>query len=127
MAGPDGNLWFSEHDANIIANISTAGVLTPYSAPTVPSGLDGIAVITEFGTGMSAGAQPNTLVAGSDGNIYFSEENGNRIGRISMSGTIMEITLSNVANAGPIGITTAPDGNLWFTESTPGRIGHITY
>jgi virginiamycin B lyase len=61
---------------------------------------------------------------GADGNLWFTEELGNRIGRISPDGTITEFTLPT-ANSGPIGITVGPDGNLCFTEFNANQIGMI--
>ena len=40
-------------------------------------------VITEFSTGITAGAGSEGITAGPDGNLWFTEFNGNRIGRIS--------------------------------------------
>jgi len=40
-------------------------------------------VVTEFSTGITANAQPFGISAGPDGNLWFTELNGNRIGRIT--------------------------------------------
>ena len=42
-------------------------------------------------------------------------ELGDKIGRITPSGTVTEFPVPT-ANGSPYGITTGPDGNLWFTE-----------
>src|SRR2546422_8481106 len=65
------------------------------------------------------------ITAGPDGNLWFTELNGNRIGRITPTGVITEFPLPT-ANSGPQGITAGPDGNLWFTEFNGNRIGRIT-
>jgi hypothetical protein len=44
-AGPDGNLWFSEFNANKLAKITTAGVFTEYAIPTSGSEPLGIAPV----------------------------------------------------------------------------------
>ena len=59
------------------------------------------------------------------GNVWFTERFGNKIGRITTSGVIDELTLST-AFAQPVGMTTGPDGNLWFTDiGNGGLIGRI--
>jgi hypothetical protein len=62
---------------------------------------------------------------GPDGNLWFTEASGNRIGRITPLGVITEFpvptTFSDLS-----GITAGPDGNLWFTEFSGNKIGRIT-
>jgi streptogramin lyase len=108
VAGPDGNLWFTERDANKIGQMSTAGVLlNEYTIPT-------------------ANSSTNNITVGPDGNLWFTEETANQIGRITPSGAITEFSASITLNAFPTGITAGPDGNLWFTEENANRIGRIT-
>jgi streptogramin lyase len=74
----------------------------------------------------TASADPFAIATGADGNLWFTEFQKNKIGRITTAGVVTEFTLPN-ANSHPNGITAGPDGNLWFTELTiPGRIGRIT-
>jgi streptogramin lyase len=68
---------------------------------------------------------PFDITAGPDGNLWFTESNGNSIGEITPTGTIAEHPLPHLGSK-PIGITTGPDGNLWFTEHDGNRIGRIT-
>ena len=82
--------------------------------------------ITEFSTGMTAGAAPFGITAGPDGNLWFTENSGNRIGRITPAGVITEFSTGITAGAYSTGITAGPDGNLWFTENGGDRIGRIT-
>lgn len=72
---------------------------------------------------LAAGSGPAGLAVGSDGNIWFAEENGNRIGRLTLAGVFTEFALPNSASL-PHGVTAAADGVL-FTEGA-GRIGHVT-
>src|SRR5229473_2973862 len=66
------------------------------------------------------------ITAGPDGNLWFTEFNGNNVGRITTAGVITEFALS-AGNNEPVGITKGPDGNLWFTEFFGvGKIGRIT-
>ena len=49
-------------------------------------------IVTEFSAGISADASPNHIVAGLDGNLWFTEFDGDRIGRITPSGVVSEFT-----------------------------------
>ena len=100
--------WFTVLHASPTGGIhaAPAGNITEFPVPTAYRDLGGI-------------------TAGPDGNLWFTESTGNKIGRISPSGAITEFPLPT-ANSGPEGITAGPDGNLWFTESTGNKIGHIS-
>jgi streptogramin lyase len=68
---------------------------------------------------------PEGIAAGPDGNLWFTERDGNKIGRISPSGAITEYPLPTT-RSGPAWITAGPDGNLWFTEFDNNKIGRIS-
>ena len=108
IAGPDGNMWFTEQLGNAIGKITTGGSVTEYPLPNPNS-------------------HPLSIVAGPDGNLWFTEGigNGNRIGKITTSGTITEYPVPT-ANSAPDDITVGPDGNIWFTEALGNKIGKIT-
>jgi streptogramin lyase len=87
--------------------------------------------VTEFSAGITAGTYLEAITAGPDGNVWFTENVGGRIGRITPTGEIAVFSLSPVDfgdgtlyGASPSGIITGPDGNLWFTEGV--GIGRIT-
>jgi len=65
------------------------------------------------------------ITAGPDGALWFTDLDGDAIGRITTSGSITEYALPN-PDSGPTGITAGPDGALWFTEAYGSRIGRIT-
>jgi streptogramin lyase len=67
--------------------------------------------ITEFPVPAENG-NPVGITAGPDGNLWFCERGGNRIGRITPQGSISEFPTESSPNY----ITAGPDGNLWFTE-----------
>ncbi len=73
---------------------------------------------------MTASGYPYDIAAGSDGALWFTESNGDKIGRITTSGTITEWGLP--AGSSPYGIAAGPDGALWFAEIGRYRIGRIT-
>jgi uncharacterized protein (TIGR03437 family) len=55
--------------------------------------------------------------------VWFTEGNGNKIGRMTTAGELTEYAIPT-ANSEPAGITAGPDGALWFTESNVGsKIG----
>lgn len=80
--------------------------------------------ITEYPV-TTAGAFPLGITSGPDGNLWFTEQQKNKIGRISPTGTVTEFTLPG-ADSFPAGIAAGPDGNVWFTEIGPSKIGRIT-
>ena len=84
-------------------------------------------LVTEFSAGITAFSQPFGITAGPDGNLWFTEYSGNRIGRITPSGTVTEFSSGITASSGLSGITAGPDGNLWFTENNGNRIGRLIY
>jgi virginiamycin B lyase len=68
---------------------------------------------------------PKSITAGPDGNVWFTENDGNRIGRITPQGAITEFPLPS-ANSNPWGIASGPHGTLWFTEQGLDEIGRLT-
>ena len=64
------------------------------------------------------------ITSGSDGNLWFTEANGNQIGKIAPSGAITEHQIPT-ANSVPRGIAAGPDGNLWFVESAGNKIAKL--
>ena len=121
---------------NNLPNPATTATLT-YNGGTLNSGLPGgpTATVVASGTGISttsaaftpkptiyqfsipvAANKPQYIAAGSDGNMWFTENPGNAIARITPAGVVTEFPIPT-ANAGADHIIGASDGNLWFTES----------
>ncbi len=85
----------------------TAGTVTEYAIPTKES-------------------QPVGITTGPDGNLWFTEGHGNKIGKVTPGGVFTEYTLPTTMSE-PEGITSGPDGNLWFTTTGfYGCIGKMT-
>jgi len=85
-------------------------------------------VVTEYGTGITGFAQPFGITAGpvADGNLWFTEFQTSRIGRINpTTHVISEFSTGITGVVNPQGIALGSDGNLWFTESIVTRIGRI--
>ncbi len=103
--GPDGRLWFTEGTLEKVGAISMAGQVTEYSAPTdsLPRGLttgpDGCLYVALNGSNAigrlttdgqwttvplpSMASQPQAIVLGSDGQLWFTEGNGSAIGLLN--------------------------------------------
>src|SRR5207253_959918 len=94
----------------------------PYT--TIASITPGVSGITEY-TVPTGASQPRGITAGPDGNVWFTEYNGNKIGKITTSGTITEYTVPS-ATSNPHSITAGPDGNLWFTEYNTNKVAKVT-
>ncbi len=82
--------------------------------------------ITEHGSGITTGSSPDYITTGPDGNVWFTEYDGNRIGRITPDHVVTEFSAGISGDAEFGGITAGPDGNVWFTEENANRIGSIT-
>jgi len=157
VAGPDGNTWFGDDGcyygtgACEIGRITPSGAITEFPVSFTPLGLilgpDGnlwsyslytpavIARITPSGTvtdftqGFQSESDLTDLVAGTDGNLWFTDEacayGGTcAIGKITPSGTITEYPLP--AGAIAPSLVAGPDGNIWFTDHGTPAVGKIT-
>jgi virginiamycin B lyase len=82
----------------------------------------GSGTITEF-TIPTPNAGAYDIVLGGDFNVWFTEETGNKIGRITRDGVITEYAIPT-ANALPRGLTAA-GGRIYFTEFAANKIGYL--
>jgi streptogramin lyase len=101
-------------------SLATLALLAVLAAPAVAA----TPTTTMFSDGITGGS-PNRVAPGPDGSVWFTES-GNKIGRISPSGSVDEF---NSVIGQPRGITAGPDGNMWFTQgqsSASTQIGRIT-
>jgi streptogramin lyase len=147
-AGPDGNLWFTEYDAHRVGRVRLDGSISEFSVGISPSSLVGITggpdgnvwfaeaadkigrinpegIVTEFASGITAGASPYDITAGPDGNLWFTELGKAGIGRITPAGAVTEFRQGITSGTEPKQIRTGPDGNLWFTEGVGNRIARL--
>jgi len=65
---------------------------------------------------------PSDLTRGPDGNVWFTEFDPHKIGRVTPAGKFTEFATTG----GPTSITLGPDGNLWFLEPQEGLVGRLT-
>jgi virginiamycin B lyase len=144
--GSDGNLWFSEFDADQIGRISPSGAIKEFALPAnndiegITQGADGALWFTEPGANrigrmttsgvvtsfpiQADNPSPRGITAGLDGNVWFVEYYGSAIGRITPSGVITQFQIPE-SESYPWWITTGRDGDLWFTESATNVIGRF--
>src|SRR5262249_26563880 len=108
-SGPDGNIWFVG---------SVQGIPSGYVGRITPDGR-----IAEWRI-PAAHSAPFGIVAGSDGALWFREQEGNAIGRIPTAGAITQFRLPAL-DSQPSGIANGPDGTIWFSEGQGDRLGRI--
>ena len=72
----------------------------------------------------------NAIASGPDGNMWFTNNANNSIGRITPSGTVTYFKVptdpSLSYGAGLFAITAGPDGNIWFTGFYASTVGKVT-
>jgi len=149
ILGPDNNIWFMEVKAKKIVRVSyTDHSMGEISAPCTPesdlirdstalwfveecSAGEDITRMTPAGTtsqypiGTGFSRQIYSLVDGPDGNIWFTEYAGNKIGRLNKSTmTFTEFPIPT-ADSRPYRIIAGPDGALWFLEAGGKNLARI--
>jgi len=79
-----------------------------------------------------AGIGANAIASGPDGNMWFTNNANNSIGRITPSGAVTYFAVptnsASMSTSGPglFAIAAGPDGNMWFTEFFANLVGKIT-
>jgi streptogramin lyase len=150
-AGSDGNLWYSDYNGKKIGRVTPTGTITTFPVDRAPTGIaDGpdksiwfvgnenpqpnpqgtakivnrtfAGVITEFP--LAGVTNPLALVVGSDGNLWFTDDGGSQVGRVTPSGTLT--LFPRGGSTFPTGIAAGPDGNIWFTERAANTIVRMT-
>jgi streptogramin lyase len=83
--------------------------------------------VTEFRL-VVAGSKPLGIATGSDGNVWFTEVVGSRVGKVTPEGRVTDFSTGSgiSTDSRPWSIATGPDGNLWFTEESGRRIGRLS-
>ena len=81
------------------------------------------------GAGYPTNASQSSLVGiavGPDGNIWFTDEGANAVGRVSSSGALVEFPIPTASAAPATGIAAGPDGNVWVTENATSKLASVT-
>jgi virginiamycin B lyase len=100
-------VWFTAGQGNYIGRFKTNGTgLRRFELP-------------------HADSAPRIIAMGADGNVWFSEHTGNRIGRLTSRGVLAEFSIPTPSSQ-PRAIALGADGNIWFGEFAAGKIGRIT-
>ena len=116
-AGPDGGMWFTVQIETSLAALSPRSTIGKIVHDT-PNflGYDEFLV-------PSSDSAPSAIVAGPDGAMWFTDLSlPSRIGRITTSGAITELSTASTAG----GITGGPTGTVWFTEPQIGKIARVS-
>ncbi len=133
----DGSLFFVETSANKIARIAAPASVFAASAPLASAAVasapaTAAAASAAAGSGFTeypiptAGAGAVGMALGSDGNLWFTENLVDKIGKLDVTtGVVTEFALPTT-NARASGIVAGPDCNLWFVENNANLIGQVT-
>ncbi len=150
VEGPDGNLWFTAPGAQAIGRLTPQGAVTNFPIPGSPNasprgitvGSDGNLWYVEFYDGYigrvtpqgqitrfaipDAQSGPWDIKTGSNGYLYFSESQADRIGIFDPATLQFKSSLPvPTPNATPWGLLVAPNGQIWFTERNGNKIATI--
>lgn len=136
-----GATWAGNQSPYFYLQVLPPGEVGPTASPSITTRQTG--VVTEFSL-PTANSHPNAIVAGPDGNLWFTQSGGGNvdanpsggcscvgsIGRLTPDGSVKVFYDTNLHNTGdsslqPEGITVGPNGNLWFVMATQG--GMISY
>lgn len=109
VAGPDGNIWFTDYSNNRIGTITPSGHVTFFQ--------------------LTDEASPSSMALGSDGAFFFTENLVQKIARLTTSGQLKTWS----ARGTPLDIVAGSDGNLWYNTgngdiykmTTSGRITRV--
>ncbi len=108
--GPDGNVWFTD---------------TSSTAPAIGTLNIANGTITEYplqaGNGnYGSAASPNDIIAGPDGNMWFTDlsQTSPGIGKFTIATHAVTMYTQGLQhNPQPFALTVGPDGNIWFTDN----------
>jgi streptogramin lyase len=106
VAGPDGNVWFTDA-GQLTGGVAAIGEINPTTG-----------AIHEFSSGLLTGSSPFVPAVGPDGNVWFTDKvAGGAIGKINpTTGAINEYSSGLPAGSVPQGLAEGPDGNMWFGD-----------
>jgi streptogramin lyase len=116
--GADSNLWFTEQ-TGVIGRITVAGTITEFPVP----GLKQPPLFPGDFSGPSA--DPESIISGPGGALWFTYANASAIGRMTLNGRYSIYTLPSPF-FGADQIVSGGDGNVWFTDVSHQWVGRIT-
>ena len=108
------------------AVISAASTFVILVGPAASA--DTSVTITEYSGAIPSTEYPGPIVAGPDGNVWFTS--GPDLGRVTPAGVITEFPSGVPSGEILAGLAVGPDGNIWFTDSltgtSSGLVGRMT-
>src|SRR5712692_6250016 len=125
QVAPDDTIWFAEQYANYIGHyFPTTGRFQLYPLPTLT-----VPDPSNAGKTLTLPSAPNDLALDSHGDVWFTEFNVDRLGRLDpRTGHMQQYLLAGnrtVQQLAPYGVTVDPRGMVWFTEMGVERIGRL--
>src|SRR4051794_35808207 len=93
--------------ASVLATLLALAFAVGGADAATPAG-----AVTEFSSGITPGAGLGGVTAGPDGNLWFTETSGDRVGFVTTAGAVTEFATGITAGAHPTAIAVGADGNL---------------
>ena len=110
----------------IVAGVIVAGCASAQQRWLTPDErLEATGTVVEFALPHAASG-PTTVALAPDGTVWFTESNGNRIGRMSPDGSDLTEFDVPTEESAPRIIALGADGNMWFSEHLSGQMARIT-
>jgi streptogramin lyase len=101
------------------------GLYTSFRGAAQAAGPGVRSLITEY-TVPTASGGPVEITSWPDGSFWFTEINGNKVGRITPKGVFKEFPIPT-SNSNPQGITSGRIDSIGFTEWVGNKIGILTF
>ena len=125
QVAPDDTIWFAEQYANYIGHyFPTMRQFQLYPLPTLT-----VPDPSNAGKTLTLPSAPNDLALDSHGDVWFTEFNADRLGRLDpRTGLMRHYPLSakrSVQTLAPFGVAVDPQGMVWFTEMSTGQVGRL--
>ena len=79
-------------------------------------------MVTEYDV-PTPSSSPDSIAAGGRW-LWFTEETTNKVGRVSVSGSMTEFATPTL-DSYPAGIVAGPDRAMWFTEYGANAVGRL--
>ncbi len=132
--GPDGSLYIADVFNHCVRRVGTDGIITTVAGTTTPGfgGDGGLATQAQLNT-------PDSVILGTDGSLYISDNRNNRVRRVGPDGIISTVAgggtpANGVGDGGPAlqarlnlqwGLAFGPDGSLYIADTSNHRIRRV--
>src|SRR5258708_7092071 len=92
--------------------------------PGAAQAADPLGSFSEYSVPTAASA-PLGIAGGPGGNVWFTEQDANKVAKGTTSGVFTEY-LVPTASSPPLELVVGPDGNVWFTEAAGNEVAKVT-